>query len=40
MIASMYKRRMKAAFVFAALIFIIGIIVYFIDQPDSNDVSD
>lgn len=37
MIVSMYKRRMKVSFVVSAVIFIIGMIIFFIDQPDSAD---
>jgi len=35
MIATMYKRRMKAAFALSSIVMLIGISVFFIDRPDS-----
>ncbi|WP_158734674.1 hypothetical protein [Alteribacillus sp. YIM 98480] len=37
MIASMYQRKMKAAFVIAVFIILAGIVVLFIDLPHSSD---
>ncbi|MEK5270004.1 hypothetical protein NSR00_04000 [Aeribacillus sp. FSL K6-8394] len=35
MIATMYKRRMNAAFALSSIVMLIGISVFFIDRPDS-----
>lgn len=37
MIANLYKRRMQIAFILSTIIFVIGIVVLFADQPKSAD---